>query len=61
MENNITHSKSLVDQILDEMMLNLQKYEEFDLDTLNEIEKLIKECNFNNIDPILEVLSRCEE
>ncbi|MDI6723119.1 MAG: hypothetical protein QMD61_00580 [Methanobacterium sp.] len=61
MREEITHSKTIVEQILNEMMLKLENHEDFDPDTLIEIKKLIKEGKFNNINPILEVLSRCEE
>lgn len=46
--NNVSH-KSITDQILDEMFVNLRKNNDFDNDTVNKLEELRNNSELNEL------------
>lgn len=56
MKDGMNQSKSLIDQILEDMLQKLENYAEFDSQTLQELEELVNNGNFNKIKLIYEIL-----
>ena len=63
MEENIAHSKSLVDQIIDEMLIKIEKQAEFDSITITQIKELSNNGGLKNVQKVIEALTSngCED
>ena len=60
MEEEITHSKSLVEQIIEEMLIKIEKQDEFDAITFNKIQELAHNGELKNVTKVMEAL-RCQD
>ena len=54
--NKTLSNKSLVEQIFDEMMINLEKIEEFDKHTVEDLKQLIKNGDITKTDKVIDIL-----
>lgn len=60
MEDEITGSKSLVEQIIDEMLEKIEKQEEFDVITFTKIKELADNGELKNVTKVIEAF-RCQD
>lgn len=60
MKEKIKPSKSLVEQIIDEMLIKLEKQEEFDSITFTQINELANNGSLKNVTKVIEAL-RCQD
>jgi len=63
MEKSKNPSKSLVDQIIDEMLIKIEKQDEFDPITFTQIKELVNNGDLNNVTKVIKALTsnRCED
>lgn len=60
MEESKNPSKSLVDQIIDEMLVKIEKQEGFDSITFTQIKELANNGDLKNVTKVIEAL-RCQD
>ncbi|MEN4017025.1 MAG: hypothetical protein PQ975_00940 [Methanobacterium sp.] len=60
MEDEITGLKSLVEQIIDEMLEKIEKQEEFDAITFTNIKEIAKNGDLKNVTKVIEAF-RCQD